>query len=84
MVDCKESSDVDHAGQLLHPGRLLSPVIKMHHSMVVALHRHQDLGLDHQYYHHQPVEKDISLFDTLLILSVLAVWSVGYHNAPNL
>ena len=25
------SSDVDHTGQLLHPGRFLSPVIKMHH-----------------------------------------------------
>merc|ERR1719432_714052 len=46
---CKESSDVDHAGQFLHP-----------------------------------VEKDVSLLDALLILSVLAVRPVGYHDPPHL
>merc|ERR1719237_129183 len=46
---CNGFSDVDHAGQLLHP-----------------------------------VEKDVSLLDALLILSVLAVRPVGYHDPPHL
>merc|ERR1719234_2801203 len=49
LVCCVGFSDVDHAGQLLHP-----------------------------------IEKDVSLLDALLVLSILAVRSVGYHDPPNL
>merc|ERR1719234_1692497 len=49
LVCCMGFSDVDHAGQLLHP-----------------------------------IEKDVSLFDALLVLSILTVRSVGYHDTTNL
>merc|ERR1719234_1590570 len=49
LVCCMGFSDVDNAGQLLHP-----------------------------------IEKDVSLLDALLVLSILAVRSVGYHDPPNL